>query len=228
MCGHSRSPGDANRSLIVTSHNGSDWIRTYSGDVGTSAYVAAYDETDKTFYVQSLGFGSQDGVLSSTDGHSWEPAGGVSSGTGSPLLQATGTPLIRDADGAIVPNGGIYGWDGGNIWMAPGTIDSLFGGVRELGGSNSVEIIERIIEDGGERIERSSKAVPIEHVMSVATNGTIWQALGYDGDTSESAEIHIKIAKSADTGKTWEVVLSEFQNQFYYFSCIMAGAEAEG
>jgi hypothetical protein len=223
MVGSAYKPYDASPGphqivpIIAASTDGIAWSTTYRGPDGAQVYIAAFDEKTKTFHAQ-MQAGLHTDVLSSADGFAWSKVAEIAPGAASPLLTQTGTSLIRDSENNIVPNGGIYGWNRGDTWMAPATMSDVYGGPRFISdaGPGQVQIVTAT--------SRASASVPMEHVFAVACNGSAWQAIGFNVSGTQRV---IKIAQSTDVGKTWNLVLSQGSPSDAFegnsISCIMAG-----
>lgn len=205
--------------LIYTSTNGGkSWSQSRSKE-GGFVYVMAWDSRTKHFYAQAVADltapstgeipSSTLEVLASSDGSSWGTVEGreqVGFETyASPYLTDTGTPLLKDGNENIVPNGGFAGWSG-----SPGERTSIVA-PTDLGcygqqflspGANTVRIIED--EDAEETV-----SLPMEHVQCVALAGGVYAAAG-----NNAMETSV-IAISADGGKTWEQVYSSAENMIF-------------
>ena len=133
--------------------------------------------------------------------------------------------MIKDTKDNIVPNGGLFGWDKDrNIWITPKPLIGIydwFGDPEADKPGNIVEIIKKKIdpETGAETITRTTKSLPMDHVLCVGRAGDIWQAGGYNGD-SETGAISIAIASSVNDGATWNIVYAN--DDLRSAACMMA------
>ena len=216
------------RISILISFDGSSWKETYS-EMNGWAYAAAWDEANKRFLVQCITDSAPDAythsVFASADGLNWsriETRPGVEAGPGpnpSSLLMATGTPLVKDDDGNIVPRGGYFGENKGVMIIKPETLNPYWFQSPNTDPTDAIEIIKRKIDPatGAETITRSNKSMPFP-VASVAYAGGVWQACG----TTEDDMGTLKIASSRDDGQTWRTDLTL---PSHYSYCVMAGPE---
>jgi hypothetical protein len=185
----------------------------------------AWDDKNKNFLAQCIvvneDTSNRISVLRSANGSSWSvvdshlaPPGGFDLWA-SPLLEATQQtsatmPLLKDDAGNIVPNGGLYGWDGAGIMMAPRSPTTYFPG-NPFGFDNTIKIVkQKINPGGGVAIVSSSKTLPMDIVCGVAYSGGTWYAGGYDGESESSV-----IVQSSDDGETWKQVESQTNDAVY-------------
>jgi hypothetical protein len=211
---------------ILTSFDGSSWKQTYGNRTG-QAYAAAWDGANKRFLVQGLGnVGVGDYthvVYASGDGLSWsqietKPGLGQAQIQPSSLLTATGTPLVKDVDGNIVPNGSYFGLNKDVMIIAP-PADSLNpynpAGVGGLA-TAAIEIIKQEVDSstGQKKITRSNRAMLFD-VFSVAFAGGIYVACGRNEDS-------LTIASSKDEGLNWNIDLIL---KGYVATCVLASPD---
>ena len=171
-------------------------------------------------------------VLSSADGFSWKVVETHERTEfdeiwASDQLQATGTDMIKDTNGNIVPNGGLFGFDKDrSTWITPKPLVEVYswhGNPDAESPGDAVEIIKKIIDPktGAVTISRTTKTVPISFVICVGCAGSIWQAGGYEKRDEDN--LSIKIATSIDDGETWEI---SYSSDGLLASSCMLGAPA--
>ena len=208
--------------IILTSFDGESWQESFSEKKGWG-YAAAWDEANKRFLAQCVTDVAPDAykhsVFASADGSDWsriETSPGAEAGPApqpSPLMMATGTPLVKDTLGNIVPNGSYYGKNANYMIIKPKVLAPYYGSYEVSEPVASVDIIKTDPETG--QITQSIASLPFP-VSSVAYAGGIYQACG--GTEALTA----KIASSSDDGQSWNTDLSVAEHQAI---CVMAGPE---
>ena len=228
---------------ILSSNDGELWTESYEEKKGWP-YAAAWDAASKRFLVEcvvDIEFDDHKrAVFASTDGFSWmrvetraKPED--EDPTASPLMEATGTYLVKDEYGNVVPNGSYYGLSGDlnkNFTLVrPGYLNPYItttpggtpGDPATATKKKTIEIIGQTVDPESGKASKTfnTLSMPFE-VISVGYAGGVFQATG----TQRSEDLETPglwmIASSYDDGETWQPSLSVQSCQGL---CVIGGPE---